>query len=389
MSTSVACHLCGSHQLEMIASPASLPAVSSDIQLVAGDIHLAVCRGCGTLQKLFTPEWQHDVAAIYAGYSINHQSGGADPYIFNSLYGPGPRADILTSHLRAQCTLPQVGRLLDIGCGNGNILRGFARGFPGWALHGVDSSGRWESEILSIPGVSGFHRELPPPGDLRFDVIIMSHVLEHITDPASYLRHLQRYLTPQGLLFIAVPDVRQNPIDLFVFDHCTHFDEPTLAQVFSAAGFNALSLRSDVLGKEIVAVCIEGEPAPAPDDYSLSLATVGRHYVELCRRLLQHAKEVRATQAHMYVMGTSTAAAMLASGLEMRVEGFVDEDPERIGRQAFGKPILALGQVPAGGCVYIPMASDKAREIITRAARDDLQFAYLADNDVSMARKRA
>lgn len=383
------CHSCGGH-LRSLSCEDAFKAVSSDIQIVDGEIHLAVCDACGLLQKHVDPAWQAAVDAIYGDYRINHQSGGADPYIFNSLYGAGPRADILGRHLQQECALPEQGRLLDIGCGNGNILRSFAAQYPGWQLAGVDGSGRWRDTLLAIPGVTQFHASLEALGEQQFDLIIMSHVLEHIPDPVTYLRRLRQYLAPGGMLFIAVPDIRQNPIDLFVLDHCTHFDEVTLSQVFAAAGCAVHSLRSDVLGRELVLLSRPDQPAAyQPGRFAMPLVHMAERYLGLCHDLLLHARSLRATHASLAILGTSTAAAWLAAGLAMQVDFYVDEDPQRVGKTAFGQPILSLADIPPGACVLIPMASDTARRIIERARRPDVTFSYLAWNDVSDAAARA
>ena len=390
MSNTIACHACAAETLEALPTEHAFRAISSDIQVVDGDIQLAVCSSCGLVQKRVEPEWQSAVDAIYRDYSINHQSGGADPYIFNSLYGAGPRADILMRHLQAAYALPAIGRMLDIGCGNGNILRGFARNFPNWKLSGIDSSGRWRESIMGIPGVENFEADLTSLGEQKFDAIVMSHVLEHIPNPAAYLRGLHRYLSPGGALFIAVPDIRQNPIDLFVLDHCTHFDETTLWQTLSAGGFGVRNLRADILGKELVAISQVGAAtASRPAPYAMPALQMGREYLSLCGDLMALAKQMRERHPQFAIMGTSTAAAWVAAGLDMQVDCYVDEDPQRAGKQAFGKPIHALANVPAGTCVFIPMASTTAEQIVARANRPDLEFAYLDSNDVSRAALRA
>ncbi len=42
--------------------------------------------------------------------------------------------------------------------------------------------------------------------DERFEVVLFSHVLEHVVDPVAALRHLGKLLTPTGRLFVVVPN---------------------------------------------------------------------------------------------------------------------------------------------------------------------------------------
>ncbi len=189
------CHVCGSISLKPIMHDGQFALVSSDIRPVTGKLALVVCNECGVLQKVIDPEWLTAVEQIYVSYTINHQSGGADPVLFNSVCGSAPRAEILVSLLKNRGGLKSQGCMLDIGCANGNILQRFAQHFSEWSLHGMDRSPFWRETILAIPGVDAHYSSLAETEGQRFDLIVMSHVLEHIPDPATYLRELRGYLT--------------------------------------------------------------------------------------------------------------------------------------------------------------------------------------------------
>jgi trans-aconitate methyltransferase len=386
------CHVCGSGDLAVVEGSGQFAAVSSDIRVVSGTPRLALCPACGILQKPVDEPWQTAVAGIYQEYNINHQSGGSDPVIFTSLYGPGPRADILVAHLSRAASLPERGSMLDIGCASGNILRSFNKAYPRWSLFGMETSDQWRGSVSALAGVQNFFTSLDALGELRLDLIVMSHVLEHIPDPARYLQRLHRHLNPGGVLFVAVPDVRQNPLDLFVLDHCAHFDEETLGEVLSRAEFEPVLLQSDILGKEITAISRASGTAWVADSattpYRLPLHQVVRDYLTLCKALVERALQLRLEHASFGIMGTSTAAAWIAGSLDMQVDFYVDEDPQRTGRFMFGKPTLSPSQVPAGACVFIPMSMETARSIIARAHRPDIHFHYLSWNQIGEASAR-
>jgi hypothetical protein len=48
--------------------------------------------------------------------------------------------------------------------------------------------------------------------DDRFDLVVASHVFEHLPNPIGWLRQVSRLLTPTGAVFLVVPDMR------FTFD---------------------------------------------------------------------------------------------------------------------------------------------------------------------------
>jgi len=84
---------------------------------------------------------------------------------------------------------------------------------------------------------------------LKFDIIMMFHVLEHLRHPAEYLHGLTNILTKEGRIFIEVPDVDDALISLyniqafkkFYFQkaHLYYFSKETLMKVCEKAGLTA------------------------------------------------------------------------------------------------------------------------------------------------------
>ena len=82
---------------------------------------------CGATQKLVDDAWRKDVVRIYEGYAIYHQGAGAEQAVFDQGSGAAQsRSERIVGRLGGVLDLPESGRLLDIGCGNGAFLRAFA-----------------------------------------------------------------------------------------------------------------------------------------------------------------------------------------------------------------------------------------------------------------------
>lgn len=103
--------------------------------------------------------------------------------------------------------LPPGGRVLDLGCGDGELLDAFhARGL---VAVGVDPDPQSRAFVRGkgLTVLAGTAEQ--PPGELAgqtFDLVIMSHSLEHCIDPAGALASVSRLLAPQGLAYIEVPN---------------------------------------------------------------------------------------------------------------------------------------------------------------------------------------
>ncbi len=98
------------------------------------------------------------------------------------------------------------GKLLDIGCGRGELL--WAARESGWEFEGIDTSakflefGRCE---LGVEGRLGTPEDAAFPAD-SFDAVVMGGLIEHLYDPTSTLREIFRILRPGGWLYLDAPN---------------------------------------------------------------------------------------------------------------------------------------------------------------------------------------
>lgn len=137
------------------------------------------------------------------------------------------------------------GRVLDIGCGPGFLLREFRD--RGWEVHGTEfseQSAAHARDVLQLPISIGDARALNFE-DSSFDAVVMWHVLEHMADPQSTMAQVSRLLRPGGVLLGAVPNfgsgearfARDKWFHLDVPRHLNHFTVPALRRLLSAHGF--------------------------------------------------------------------------------------------------------------------------------------------------------
>ena len=126
------------------------------------------------------------------------------------------RIDFITNVLKDQAT-PQS-KVLDVGCGNGVISRHL--GTMGYNVLGIDVSAKTIEMARSLtrtPNVKFAQisaEQLVADGQ-KYDVIICSEVLEHLTNPGALLKTLHETLAEGGKLIVTVPNGR-GPRELFV-----------------------------------------------------------------------------------------------------------------------------------------------------------------------------
>jgi SAM-dependent methyltransferase len=126
------------------------------------------------------------------------------PFVEDS-YGRAKRLAFVGALVRERA--PQC--ILDIGCGTGTQLTApLAAEFPDVAILGVDedeASLDWARRHHDAANLR-FTTSAALSGDVAFDLVIASEVLEHVAAPDDFLRFLRTRLTPGGRLAITVPN---------------------------------------------------------------------------------------------------------------------------------------------------------------------------------------
>lgn len=98
-------------------------------------------------------------------------------------------------------------RALDIGCGAGNLLTSLSE--LGVQTSGIepDASARLQASNLGHKVYAGTAEKFPSEFDgTKFDIVIMTHVLEHCLEPERALANAQQVLSDEGLFYCEVPN---------------------------------------------------------------------------------------------------------------------------------------------------------------------------------------
>lgn len=97
---------------------------------------------------------------------------------------------------------------LEVGCADGEGTKILIKYFS--KIYAVDGSKRLLAKArgeIKNPKVTFIHSMFETLDlNLKFDTIILGHVLEHVQNPILVLRHIKQYLSVDGIILIDVPN---------------------------------------------------------------------------------------------------------------------------------------------------------------------------------------
>ena len=111
-------------------------------------------------------------------------------------------------------------RILDLGCGEGGFLDISKKMLPNAEITAVDIGDfrllQNDSEVIHFLKWNLEEPHIPLP-DSSFDFINCADVIEHLNSPDILFSEIKRLLSPNGFLYVEVPDVRWTFLPHFPF----------------------------------------------------------------------------------------------------------------------------------------------------------------------------
>lgn len=153
------------------------------------------CNNCKLIFQHPIPDTIENLELYPPEYSLAQQESDS-----LSQYGLLKRCRVITRW-------KTPGNLLDIGCGTGKFIMTMRDKF-GWDVQGIEPNPRIAAEgreryqlDIKTEDIQNYH-----PEGIKFDVITMWDVLEHLPNPSEVIAKLKTFLKPDGLLVMRVPN---------------------------------------------------------------------------------------------------------------------------------------------------------------------------------------
>jgi SAM-dependent methyltransferase len=200
---------------------------SSDAQPlgVKNELNIVSCRKCSTVYTPYSPWYSSEY--YYVSY-----------YPEPSLSPPAFVQTRLEEITLEFSPYRQTNRLLDIGCGAGNLLQAARKN--GWNCQGLDVAPSAVKHVreLGFEVFQGELRDARLPSQ-QYDVITAAELLEHVPEPRLLLQEVARLLRPGGLFWTTTPHARGLSARVLGLKwRCVW--PPEHLQLFSAGGLKTL-----------------------------------------------------------------------------------------------------------------------------------------------------
>lgn len=235
-----------------------------------GDWSIRRCAACGLLWLDPRPR-PEEIAAFYENYSTlaapktNIETRGVWPAvkrgILDARFGyrdaaSGPAGRLIWRILSFCAPLTDLiggivmyvdgstrGKLLDIGCGNGQFL--ILMKSLGWQVQGVEFDPEAAARAAEFSGAPVHAGRLEDAGlpESSFDVITLHHVVEHLHDPVATLSECRRILRPGGRIHLLTPNAKSLAHRVFK-RHWRGLEVPRHLQVYTPAALSRTLLEA-------------------------------------------------------------------------------------------------------------------------------------------------
>ncbi len=241
------CPVCSSEEKQTVNHQcfSSLAGINKDFEQV-----VVVCKKCG-MSYVDSYLSDKDLATYYSTMS-NYE------YISNGQVLPIAEINKAIQQFRYISFFAdkKFDNVLDIGCSLGYTLSLFKK--KGSSVLGIEPSSINKSIAKQLYDVDimtcFFDKEINLEG--CYDLIILSHIVEHMKHPAALLTSLSKITKESSLIYIEVPSIECfDERDMFQFniEHINYFSHSTLASLMHVAGF-----------EEVDHIIHENSPSIAP-----------------------------------------------------------------------------------------------------------------------------
>jgi len=214
------CPVSGSNKWIPIYTSTTNRIMTGDQRICDGTLEKVICPESGVVANK-NPFSEHDLEVLYGkDYELN--TLGKEEHFFFTKDGPIARSDVFFQWIKPHLQT-EFDSLVEIGCGEGNLLERFTKKFSGKNIIGIDGSHK-ASELAKKKGLNVQQKlifgneELPST-----DAFLLVNVIEHVENIPLLISTLKKSLRKKGRIIFCLPIQDYGGYDIFFNEHVWHF----------------------------------------------------------------------------------------------------------------------------------------------------------------------
>lgn len=339
--------------------------MASDLRVLKGPLEKRACTACG-----YIGVDARSTVLDFGDYELYaHAPGGHEERSRQTAFAAWI--------VRASAIVPTS--VFDAGCGNGSLLVELRAHWPAAALRGRDPA----ASAVAFARAAGIDASvgLLDPADRAAstsELVISVNVIEHTSDPQSFLRALLAQLAEGARIVLIAPDGSRPNSELLIADHrhsfapahlralCAEVGLEVMAQESAPPELGALACTVARRAGGRLAASTFSDPAPTIREAERFLASWGRVDATLLQRL--------GSRYSLSVFGAGEATGLLrayAPAVWERVRRCAIDHP---GDNLFGdRPVVPTRELPRDVPVIVAVRSEAVATVSNRLAANGLK----------------
>jgi len=350
--------------------------VDSSANIIPTALDVYFCNNCLSLSKRRNSGDDVLINQMYETYVLHSINGHQEQRVGYDKYSGGiEKSEYIFKALNKSMSLNPKGRMLDIGCHFGSFIKHFSKQYPNWLCTGYDISERYKDPVCSISECTTYVTNL---NDLynKFDVIVLTHAIEHISKPILLLRKIKSLLKNNGILFIHSNQLEANLFLPLLFEQHYNYSLYAYHILLSNAGLQIQKINDGLIPKEcsVIASPITGNLPKIKLPYEKTRNQILTNGIVL-NKIKQNLTKVQPRQ-NFAILGTSYSAQWIAKLLNFKIDYFIDENPQMHGLKIHQITVIPVKAVPNEYSILLPFPIEVAHSIAKRLQKQNKEKVF-------------
>jgi 2-polyprenyl-3-methyl-5-hydroxy-6-metoxy-1,4-benzoquinol methylase len=214
------CPVSNSSNWKTFYSSTSNRIMTGDQRIGEGWLQKVVCVESGVVANKFS--FSKDELELLYGKEYELNTLGKEEHYFYTQQGAVPRSKVFFEWI-VPFIQNDFNTLIEIGCGEGNLLERFTKQFPGKNVIGIDGSHK-AAELARNKGLTVNQKLIVGNESVsQADVFLLVNVIEHIEDIPLLINNLKKSLNKNGRIIFCLPIQDYGGYDIFFAEHVWHF----------------------------------------------------------------------------------------------------------------------------------------------------------------------